>query len=86
MPKFIRTVSFTTGRSFQSEEDDPKVNEVLQKLQTAGAEILDIEVKLAGRASGVVAGLLDSVRGPRPDLGTRPRGTRPYSSPSSARA
>ena len=66
MPKFIRTVSFTTGRSFKSEEDDPKVNEVLQKLQTAGAEILDIEVKLAGRASGVVAVYLIQYEAPAP--------------------
>ena len=66
MPKFISTVSFTTGRSFKSEEDDPKVNEVLQKLQNAGAEILDIDVKLAGRASGVVAVYLIQYEAPAP--------------------
>lgn len=66
MAKFISTVSFTTGRSFRSEEDDPKVNEVLQKLQTAGAAILDIELKLAGRASGVVAVYLIQYEAPAP--------------------
>ena len=66
MPKFISTVSFVTGRSFKSDEDDPKVNKVLQRLQSAGAEILDIDVKLGGGSSGVVAVYLIQYEAPSP--------------------
>ena len=53
--RFIATVSFSTSGRFDAEKDDPAVNALLGSLQSAGAVIRDIKVKLAGRENGTTA-------------------------------
>jgi len=53
--RFIATVSFSTGRSFDAEKDDREVNQVLEALQRGGAELRNIRVKLAGREMGATS-------------------------------
>jgi hypothetical protein len=53
--RFIATVSFSTGRSFDAKKDDPEVNRVLEAIQRAGAKILQIQVTLAGQEAGATS-------------------------------
>ena len=53
--RFIATISFSTSGRFDAEKDDPAVNAVLGTLQSAGAAVQDIRVKLAGRETGTTA-------------------------------
>ena len=53
--RFIATVSFSTSKSFDPEKDDPQVNRVLEAIQKAGAKVVQIQVRLAGREMGATS-------------------------------
>ena len=55
MPTYIKTCSFVTNRGFNSEKDDAEVNSTLEGLQSRGAKIVEIKMRLAGTGSSVVA-------------------------------
>jgi len=47
MATYIRTLCFhSSGMKFESEKDDRVINETLQQLQSQGAKIEDITVRL----------------------------------------
>ena len=54
MPTYIKTCSFATSRGFNSEKDDAEVNSALEGLQSRGAKIVEIKMRLAGDGTGSV--------------------------------
>ena len=55
MPTYIKTCSFATQRGFKSDKDDAEVNSALERLQSHGATILDVKIRLAGTEMSVHA-------------------------------
>lgn len=53
MPTYVKTRSFTTARGFKLDKDDAEVNSVLEELQSGGAKILEVKMRLA--ATGATA-------------------------------
>ncbi len=67
MPTYIKTLCFSTSSSFRAGKDDPKVNTVLQQLQSQGGKISDIKVSLGGTVwQGVLAVYLITYEAPNP--------------------
>ena len=53
--RFVKTISFSTSGSFNSEKDDREVNRVLQAVQSAGVGFVEMKVLLAGRETGATS-------------------------------
>jgi hypothetical protein len=51
MPTFIKTRSFATQRTFNSDKDDKEVNDAIAGLISKGATIQEIRMQLAAESS-----------------------------------